>query len=268
MEVDARYIDLMGLEVVEGRGFRENYESDLTAAVINETFAKQMEWDDPLFKTFRSDSIQYTVVGVLKDFHYRSFWNDLNPIFLKIAPEEERDILVVKVRPGTDIETFEEIEQTWAGLYPETPFEGDYQEDLFDDYFRNVNGHKVLMISVALIALIMTCLGLFGLVGLNVSGRVKEFSVRKVLGANSLSLTRAISSHFNIFLVIALAIGAPVSYWIVNSLFDMIYTFHMEVTYGPILATISLIVLTVLITISSHLWRVTKSNPVDGLRVE
>ncbi len=268
IEVDERYIEVMGLELEEGRIFREDYESDRTAVVVNQTFVKRMEWDDALLKTFRFDSVQYTVIGVLKDFHYRSFWSDINPIFFRMADTNEQDILVVKTKVGKEIETYEEIEAIWSDLFPEAPFNGDYQSDLFADYFRNVNGHKVLMISVAVIALVMTCLGLFGLVSLNVSSRVKEFSVRKVLGANWMALTKAISSHFSLFLVISLAIGGPLSYVLVKTLFGVIYKFHMAVTPGPILVMFGLIVATVVVTVSSHLLKVTKTNPTVGLRAE
>ena len=177
-------------------------------------------------------------------------------------------MLAIKVTDGQLSKSYEEIETLWGSAFPELPFDGRYQEDFYEQYLKNINGHKVLLSAVAIIALVMTCLGLYGLVGLNVSGRIKEFSVRKVLGASALALTRAIGSHFAIYMGIALILGAPISWWVVNMLFDQIYTYHMEVTFPPVLFALFLILVTVFITISTHLWRVSKSNPAEGLRVE
>ncbi|NQZ78343.1 MAG: FtsX-like permease family protein, partial [Ekhidna sp.] len=127
---------------------------------------------------------------------------------------------------------------------------------------------KYLLGTVALIAMLMTCLGLYGLVGINVASRVREFSVRKVLGADVFSLGKSVSSQFLMILGVALLVSAPLSYWVVQQFFKVIYTYHMPMTYYPVIFAVAMIIVTILLTLSSHLWRVLKNNPVDGLRVE
>ncbi len=268
LDVDAGYLNTMDMNLVMGRNFRQDYESDKSSVIVNQEFVKHQGWDDPLLKQFTFDSTQYTIIGVVEDFHYWSFWNEINPLFLRVSDDSEGRFLVLKIREGEMGETLSGLESLWLEMFPEIPFDGEYQADVFWEYFRNINGHKIMMISVAVIAMVMTCLGLFGLVGLNISGRMKEFSVRKVLGADNLALARAIGSHFVLFLGLALLAGAPVSMWMVRTFFENIYTVHMPLTYYPILMSLGLILVTVALTISGHLWKVVKANPVDGLRVE
>ncbi|MFY0688195.1 MAG: ABC transporter permease [Cyclobacteriaceae bacterium] len=268
LEVAPNYVNTIGLKLTEGRDFKVNFNADLNKVIINQEFVKTLEWEDPLNKTFRYDSVQYTVIGVVEDFHYYNFWNEIEPAFIKISNEEEFKYLVVKTNPDHIISTFEEVESAWASLFPDLPYDAAYQKDLFSSYFQSVNGQTVLMTSVAIIALMMTCLGLFGLVGLNVSGRVKEFSVRKVLGANPIAIAKAISSHFAIFMGVALIVGGPLSYVVVKAFMDAVFREHIPLTAGPIIVGIVMIMITVLITISSHLIKVIRANPVTGLRVE
>lgn len=265
LDVDERYIEATGLQLVSGSALDKRTSNQV---LVNETYAKTLNLADPIGSTFRYDSTQYTVKGVLKDFHYYSFWNEIQPAFVRIADEADEKFLILRTSEENLIPLYEEAEVRWKKLFPNDPFAGQYQTDLFGDYFRNVNGHRVLMTSVSIMAILMTTLGLYGLIGLNVSGRKKEFSIRKVLGAGKFSLSRAISSHFIIFLAISLLIGLPLSYLTVHALFEMIYTYHMEIKPLPIIGSSLLIVLTIVGTIFSHLTQVLKDNPTDGLRAE
>jgi len=268
LDADANYIKTMGLDILDGRGFRENYESDKSAIIINETFAKNLNWETPIGKSFRYDSINYTVAGVAKDFHYYSFWTEIEPVFIRLEDKDYRYLAARVNDEDNIISVFEEVESTWGKLYPELPFRGDYQTQLYADYFTNVNGHKGIMVSVAVIAMILSCFGLYGLVSLNVAGRRKEFSVRKVLGARIVSIASAVSSHFLVFLSAALIVGAPLSYYLIALLLDVIYTYHMPMSILPVMIAVGLIILTVLVTVSTHITRVNTMNPVEGLRMD
>ena len=268
MDVSATYTETLGLEIIEGRGFKENYESDKTRVLINETFARQLEWASPIGQTFRFDSTTYEVAGVLKDFYTRSFWSDINPLFLRVSEEEQTRYMLLKAQPAATQKVYEDVQTAWSALFPEQPFEGDYQKELFSEFFRNANGHRVIMTSVAVMALMLSCFGLYGLVALNVAGRRKEFSIRKVLGAGLIALVRSVSSHFLIFLVVALLLGGPLSFFLIGALMDTIYNFHMPMTVIPVAMAIGFILLSVIVTISSQINKVRKSNPTEGLRIE
>lgn len=268
LDVAANYTQTLGLAIVQGSGFQENYESDKTKVLINETFARQLAWEDPLGKTFRFDSTTYEVKGILKDFHARGFWSDINPLFVRVAENENTRYMLIKSQPESVKAVLEEVQQTWAALYPEEPFEGDYQKELFAEFFRNAHGHKVIMTSVAIMALMLSCFGLYGLVALNVAGRRKEFSIRKVLGADLMALVKSVSAHFFLFLLIALLLGGPISFFLIKTLMDSIYSFHMPMSVVPVLIAIGFILFSVAVTISSQIHKVRRSNPTEGLRIE
>lgn len=268
MDITANYTETLGLEIIDGSGFQENYESDRNKVIINESFARQLNWNDPLGKTFRYDSTTYEVKGVLKDFYARSFWSEIYPMFVRVVEEENIRSMLIKTQPHTAETVLEEVKTTWASLYPEAPFEGDHQKELFAEFFRNAHGHKIIMTSVAIMALMLSCFGLYGLVALNVAGRRKEFSIRKVLGADLLALIKSVGAHFFIFLVIALVLGGPISFLLIGTLMDSIYTFHMPMSVIPVMMAIGFILLSVVLTISSQINKVRRSNPTEGLRIE
>ena len=262
MDVDESYLKTVGIEIKSGDPIAEY---DKTGVLINESFVKEMGWENPIGETFRYDSTLHTVKGVVNDFHYYSFWNEIEPVFIRVAKEEKHAFLVIRTQPENTIPLYEEIEAKWAETFPDEPFSGEYQTQSFDNFFRNTNGHMVLMLWVAGIALLMTCLGLYGLVGLNISGRKKEFSIRKVLGAGNMSLARSVSSHFYIFLSIALILGIPISYFLVDGLLSMIYTYPMPLNFLPVIGSAALIVITIIVTILAHLASLVKQNPTEGL---
>ncbi|NQZ79350.1 MAG: FtsX-like permease family protein, partial [Ekhidna sp.] len=124
MDVEPGYLGTMELELSSGRDFKKDYASDINVVLVNETFVKNMEWKDPLQKTFRFDSIQYTVVGVLDDFHYYSYWNDIEPLFMRVGDANTYDVLAVKTNEANIIQTYESIEKLWLEVFPEEPFAG------------------------------------------------------------------------------------------------------------------------------------------------
>lgn len=269
MDVTANYPETMGIELKEGRYFKENYESDKTMVLINETFANQLDWSEPLGKTFRFDSTTYQVAGVLTDFHSSSFWSEIYPLFIRVVEDEEIRYMAIKTHGANATKAvFERLEATWSDMFPDLPFEGNYQKELFWEYFQNIRGHKVMMTGVAILALMLSCFGLYGLVALNVAGRRKEFSIRKVLGAGLPALVKSVSSHFFLFLIIALILGGPISFMLVKTLMGSIYKFHMPLTIFPVLIAVGFILLSVALTISSQINKVRRSNPTEGLRIE
>ena len=268
MDIDETYVETMGLEIIAGRNFRKDFASDKSGILINEQMAEKLGWVEPLGKTFRFDSVNYEVIGMLKDYHYYSFWADIEPTFSRIADESNYRYLAIKAKEDKSLNVFESLESEWVTLFPEEPFEGSLQDQLYFWYFNNISGHVVVMNFVAILALLLSCFGLYGLVSLNVASRVKEFSVRKVLGAKLIHITNAINSHFLVYLLISLALGGPLSYQLVKVLFESVYKYFVPITVPPVLFGIALILGTVLLTVSSQVIKVLRANPTVGLRNE
>lgn len=284
LSVDANYFETMGLQLAAGRVYQDYAESDKKRVVVNESFISSMAigmesstfapiligakvgW--PIGQVFKIDSVQHEIIGVVKDFHMYSFFKKVNPTIFKVADKENYRYLSIKVRPGSEHETSKAVQARWAELYPEIPFDGGFQEDVWGDYFEQLNIHRRVWKGFAIIAVVLASLGLYGLITLNVAGRVKEFSIRKILGAGIRSIASNITSQYVVLFAAALTIGAPVSYILNKMLFDTIYWYHMPITYGGVVIAAGILILVLLTTVSTQVRKVLKSNPVNGLKVE
>lgn len=270
LSVDGGYFETMGLQLVAGRSFRERYEADKKTIVVNEALAKSigLEGAAAIGQLFRIDSVQHEVVGVVKDFHSYSFFKKVKPAIFRLANEEDYRYLALKVQPGKEYQANKDIQAEWALIYPEIPFDGGFQEDVWGDYFEQLEIHASVWRGFAILAVILASLGLYGLVTLNVAGRVKEFSIRKILGAGLPGIACNITRQYVALFTIALLIGAPTSYMLNKALLDWIYWYHVPVTYGGVVVAVAILVLVLLLTVAIQVRRVARENPVGGLRVE
>ncbi len=266
--VDANYFKTMGIEIKTGRGFNEYEGSDRQAVVVNETMIKNLQWNNPIGQQFKIDSIQYEVIGVAKDFHSYSFSSRLKPTFFKVADKKDCRFLSLKVNQGSEQNSFESLKKTWTKLFPESPFNGGYQEDVWGNYYTEIEIHGHVWRVFASVAVILAALGLYGLVSLNVSGRVREFSIRKVLGADFTNITNNIFKQYYMLFAVALVMGVPLSYFSIKAILDFAYTYHMAITFWSVALAAGLLVLVLLSTVSTQVFKVVKSNPVDGLKIE
>src|SRR6185369_10583702 len=138
LAVDATYFETMGLELKEGRSFNDHEGSDRHAAVVNEVLVKNMGWVVPLGKQFRVDSIQYEVIGMVKDFHNYNFKKKVTPTLFTVAEKEDVHYVSMKVQSGSEIKVYKALQSNWATLFPEIPFEGGLQEDVWGFYYEEI----------------------------------------------------------------------------------------------------------------------------------
>ena len=268
LSVDATYFETMGVQLKEGRGFKDHDGSDKQAVVVNELLVKNMAWKNPVGQQFRIDSIQYEVVGVVKDFHDYSFSKLVRPIIFTVADKEDYRYLSMKVKRGSEIKTHKALQENWAKLFPEIPFEGGHQEDVWGFYYEEIGIYDLVWKVFAFIAVSLATLGLYGLIRLNVEGRTKEFSIRKVLGAGLKDIAASIISQYMILFAVALTIGAPLGYIAGKRLIEFANVYHMPITFSPVMIAVVIMVLVLFITVSIQIIKVIKANPVDGLKVE
>ena len=154
--MDATYAESMGMELLAGRFFRDRFESDKRAVVANELMIKSMGLKDPVGTFFKIDSVQYEIIGVVRDFHVYSFFDEIRPTMFRVADKENYRFMSLKVMKGTEDETYSALQGKWAELFPEEPFNGGHQEDVFDNYFEEIGNHAKFMKAVAFIA-VMLC---------------------------------------------------------------------------------------------------------------
>ncbi|MEO0333669.1 MAG: FtsX-like permease family protein, partial [Bacteroidota bacterium] len=224
--------------------------------------------EQPIGELLEIDGAKYEVIGVVKDFHEKNFYYEMQPTIFRLADQSDYRYLSMKVRPGTEQEAYQALQSEWAALFPETPFQGGYQEDVWTGFFEEVDTQERFTKTVAFMAVLLASLGLYGLVTLNVSGRIKEFSIRKVLGAGLKNLAINITQQYIVLCLLALVLGLPISYVLAKAMMDMMYPISVPIGYLEIALPAIILVVVLLAVVFTQIGKVSKSNLVDGLRTE
>lgn len=266
--VDANYFKLMGLEIIGGRDFVNSLTADRNSLIVNEKFVEQLSLENPIGQEYEIDTLKYSIIGVVKDFHFNSFSSEIEPMVLMLVDQNNYKSLAFKVSRGTELESLGNLKKEWASLFPEVPFRGGLQEDVWGGYFSELKWHGEFWRMIAYVTVFMAALGLFGLISLNVSGRVKEFSIKKVLGARIIHLGKNIINDYMWLFTLSIILGAPISYYAVQFFFDMVYPYHIPSNFTSVIISGTILIMVLWSVVSILLFRVAKSNPVHGLKEE
>ncbi len=265
-DVDFQYFEVQGLELQEGSFFRS--ETDHKSIVVNETLVRQLQLDLPIGHILELDSSKREIVGVLRDFHAYDFYNQVRPTVFSLAQEADYRFLTVKVPLRYRAEAYDKLQALWVGLFPEIPFDGGRQKDVWGDFNDDMMDGVRFWRALATIVLLIGGLGLYGMVTLNISGRSKEFSIRKVLGARVATIAKIITKQYWLIFLVALGIGAPASFYMVSMIFDLFYVYYMPLNYFFMMYSGGVLVLVLVLIVLVQVRRLSLKNPVEGLRVE
>ena len=231
-DVGFGYLETLDFGLKEGRFFGEAYGTDRERVVlINETFARNQDWDVAIGEQVRIDSLALTVVGVVEDFHYHDFYERIRPTMFFVSEEAGFEYISMTFEAGTGMQMAGVGESTWKRLFPDQPYNGFFQDTVFASFFRETNNIKHIFTFVALMALIISCMGLFGLASQNIARRMKEISIRKVLGASVGRVAVRVNRAFIIQVFLAAVTAIPLSYFFLTALLNAMYAFPM--TIGP-----------------------------------
>ena len=272
--IDDSYLDLFGLSIASGRSlvgmpfFRQIDENKWeTFALINETAARELGWDDPVGKSLFSSNgrIQTQVIGVVKDYHNQSLHHGIAPMILENSPSLSR--VAVRLAPGDLRVQLAALESVWKQFLPGRPFEYQFFDEVLNGYYQSeITLQKVCGV-FATLSIFISCLGMLGLIAFATQQRTKEIGIRKVLGASEGKIILLLTRNFLWLTIIANVIGWPVAYYLMSSwLNDFAYRIELE----PLMfiATGLLTLGIVLITVGGQAWRAACANPVDALRDE
>ena len=265
--VEENYFETLGIPLQSGAFFRKQ-SGDTRQVVVNELFVENALLEAPVGEFIKLDSVQYQIVGVVQDFHSDNFFASVKPMVFFPADKSNFRFMAMRVRDGSELEVLEALQTEWAELFPEIPFVGGLQVDLWADFYLSLNKMKYFTRTVALVAVLVAALGLYGLVMLNVSGRVKEFSIRKILGAGWLNLGRSIVRQYLLLTLAALLIGAPVAYLLNIGLMNLMFAYPLPNAQWSVGFAFVLLIVVMLMVIATQVRRVSVSNPAEGLRTE
>jgi len=266
--VDEDYINTMGLKMLNGRNFAKDMSSDTAAMIVNEAFVRKLGQANPLNKDIFRYSYglqQYHIIGVVKDFNFSSLKDNITP--LAMVYSADNGAISVKLHSANLSGLMSQIENRWKGLTPNQPFTYSFMDQDFDATYRVEQRFGSMFISFSALAIIIACLGLFGLAAYAAEQRNKEIGIRKVLGANISTIVGMLSMDFIKLVLISIVIATPTAWWAMQKwLQDFAYrtTIHWYILAVAGLAAI----LIAFITISFQSIKAALNNPVNSLRSE
>jgi putative ABC transport system permease protein len=275
MDVDAHYIPTMDMEIVAGRNFSEDFATDPDESVlINETAAKKIGWENPLGKRFvfrpppnsGGEVFYVSVIGVVKDFHMQSLRERIEPLII-FYDYDSLLTLSIRIAPDNIPHTMGLLEKKWRELDPNRPFNFLFLDDSFDSQYRREERLKTITFYFSFLAVLIGCLGLFGMASFTAEQRTKEIGIRKVLGASVSGIVRLLAKEFMLLVIAANLIAIPVAYFAMNRWLQS-FAYRMEIHFLIFVLSAALSLSIALITVSYQAIRAALSNPVNSLRYE
>ncbi|NBW38412.1 MAG: ABC transporter permease [Cytophagia bacterium] len=264
---DEDFVNTLQMNIVEGRNFSKEFPNDTSNFIINEAAKKAMGFNVAAEQTLNLwGGRKGKIIGVVKDFHFQSIHSKVEPLFIMFEPDWF-SIVFIRHKPGETqaaIKALESINKQYAAAYP---FDYNVMNDDWDNLYKSEERTGRLFNYFAVLSILISCLGLFGLSAYAAEQRTKELGVRRVLGASSTGLVGLMAKDFARLVVIAAFIGCPVGWWLMHSWLQN-YAYHIEVDWLTVVlaALISLIV--ALVTMGYHSLKVALANPANSLRYE
>jgi len=267
--VDYEFIQTFGLKLEQGRNFSRNFSTDVQEAfILNETAARKLGWDDPIGKRLELEDteIKGKVIGVVKDFHYDSVEYAIAPMVLTLLPFQ---ISFVSARVQMDQlpQTLAFLESNWKEFSPEYPFEYFFINEEFEIYYNFERRLGNLFTYCSILALLISCMGIFGLASFTAEQRTKEIGIRKVLGASVQGIIYLLSKGFVKWVLVANIIAWPLAYFVMNK---WLANFAYRINIGLWIFALSgiLTLLIALLTVGYQSVKTAFANPIDSLRYE
>ena len=270
IDVGDEYLKTMELELVKGRDFEKDSETDTKESVIvTEKLAKSFGWEDPIGKEIIwMDTVKLFVIGVVRDVYTQGLWDEMEPMMIRNTDPEQYTHVIVNapVNKITDVNKF--MESEWKQIFPNRLYNGRYLDEVMVEA-TTVNDNIVKMfVFLGIVALMLSATGLYTLVSLNIIKRMKEIGVRKVLGASVSNITRIINTEFVIMLLISSVLGSALSYVSVEGLMDSIWDYYQPTTSITFAVSIFVLFFISGLTIGYKIFSAASMNPVNTLRVE
>ena len=270
--VDYDYIPTMGMQITKGRNFSKDFVSDSSAVIINETCAQILGYDDPIGKTIYAvlghqaqETIPYKIVGVVKNFHFESLRKPIAPLLMQMG--RSTYLASFKVDAEKIPSILQVAESKWKAMAPQMPFSYRFLDESFDDMYRSEMRVGKIALIFSILAILIACLGLFGLATFMAEQRTKEIGVRKVLGASVGNIVSMLSRDFIRLVIISSVVAFPLAWWFMNKWLQD-FAFRVNIGWWIFFVAAIIALLIALITVCYQAIRAAVANPVKSLRTE
>jgi putative ABC transport system permease protein len=261
------FVETMGMQMLAGRSYSKQFASDSTAIVLNETAVKTIGLKDPVGKTIRWFGHDVHIIGVVKDFHFESLHQPVVPLYIALDYGEVWDRVMVRLSSTGQKETIARIEDAYEKYNPGFPFEFSFLDDAYQKQYAAEKRVSVLSRYFAGLAIVISCLGLFGLAAFTAQRRQKEIGIRKIIGASVSNIFLMLSKDFLLLVLIAILVAFPLSWWAMNNWLQG-FAYRINISASIFIVAGTSIILITLLTISYQAIKAAVANPVKSLRSE
>lgn len=267
MGIDMNYgmMEILDMQMKEGRMFSGKFGSDSSSVIFNEAAVAAMGLKDPVGKIVTVWREKKRIVGVVKDFHFESFYKKVAPFFLRCSQNNSN--VFVKIKAGTERQTISRVENLYKEFNDGLPLDYKFLDDDFQALYSSEQRVAVLSRYFAGIAILISCLGLFGLAAFTAQKRQKEIGIRKVVGASVSNIAVMLSADFLKLVLVALLIAIPLSWWATHQWLQA-FAYRININAAIFLITGASVVLITLVTVSFQAIKAALANPVKSLRTE
>lgn len=267
LSTDADFQRTMQLQMKDGRWFQQGNEADKNNVVLNETAVADLNIHAPVIGqrfTFKGRTGQ--VIGVVKNFNYKSLHDKTGPLVAFVDPQWYRFFLV-RAAPGNASKAVKAVQDIWAKTFPGNPLEYAFLDDAFNELYKGDQQVSFLIFVFSIIAVVISSLGLFGLAAFTAERRTKEIGIRKVLGATVGGITALLSKDFVKLVCIAICIATPLAFWAMNQWIQN-FAYRINIGWWMFAAAGLLALLIALMTTSFQAIKAAIANPIKSLRTE
>jgi len=269
---DEGYVETMGMEMVSGRYFSKEFIADTGKIVLNETAVNLLELEDPIGKItylWGDRSLPYEVIGVVKDYHWESKHMEVRPHALMLLAERFRNPYYLSVRiAGSDYQKIiKTLQKDWEKYVPAIPFEYEILDKHYDGIYKNEKQTRTLLTIFSVIAIMISCLGLFGLASFMAERKTKEIGIRKTNGATTSNILRLLSLDFTKWVLLANIIAWPLTWFAMKKWLET-FAYRLEIPIWIFFVAGFLAFLIAMATVSFHAIKASRLNPGMSLRYE
>jgi putative ABC transport system permease protein len=269
--VDHDYIKTLGMTMTQGRDFSKEHSTDTSSAIINQRAVREFGWEDPIGKkislptSMKGDFMTYTVIGIVEDFHFESLRDNIAPLVMHLG--EDRGHISFRIRTENINRTVVLLKKEWNEFLPTQPFDYYFLDDRFDTMYRSERRIGEVLGVFTVLAVLIGCLGLFGLAAFTAERRTKEIGIRKVLGASIPGITKLLLREFIILIGIANLIALPIAYYMMSRWLRG-FAYRAPLSIWIFLSAGFAAILVALLTVSYQAIKSAVTNPANSLRYE
>ena len=267
LDVDENFLKTFNINMVSGNFFSKDLPALSDGYVINETLAQTLGWKNPVGKTISRNG-EHKVIGVIKDFHFASLHDKIEPLIITNKPWGDRySYLAVKYSTGNTSAFVNDIRQTWKTAVADAPFDYWFLDDAFNMIYKSEEHFRQIFMYFSALSIVLSLAGVFGLVALSLKQRTKEFGIRKVLGASVQDIIGLTARDFVRMIVLAAVVVTPVAWIYINKWLEN-FAYRIQINWWVfVVCGLSVLVITVVI-IGFQAIKAALANPVESLKTE